>query len=66
VNELAPAAQPTPDNNALFQTSGGDSSQEVAAEPDEDATIRAILADMESKQNGVETTTPEQGGAGPE
>lgn len=58
-----PTAQPETDGNALFQTSGGAA---ATADPDEDATIRAILADMESKQNGVETTTPVPGGAGPE
>ncbi|MBL8711161.1 MAG: hypothetical protein JNL25_18345 [Rhodospirillaceae bacterium] len=51
---VAAPAQPTP----VFQTSAG-------SEPvDEDATIRAILADMEAKQAESEAALPVAGGEG--
>jgi hypothetical protein len=70
-----PAAAPVEapmggEESATFQTSSGQSAD--PAEPvDEDATIRAILADMEAKQNGTDTASPIQnapdtGGAGAE
>lgn len=43
---------------STFQTSAAP----AAAEADEDATIRAILADMEAKQNGAEAMPPAAGG----
>ena len=71
-----PVAATTTDSGATYQTSSGAPaaapsepvSTAVPAEApvDEDATIRAILADMDSQQNGTETPAPVSGGAGAE
>lgn len=64
--------QPVPQGNTFTTAAGAPPAEPV----DEDATIRAILADMEAQQNGTETspatttpantTTPEAGEAGAE
>lgn len=74
VVETASVPATVPDNvptedQAAYQTSSGQPADD-AVPVDEDAIIRAILADMEAKQNGTDETpdqiTPEAGGAGTE
>ena len=82
ITSVDPVAKPAEDNS-VFTTSAGApavtqpvvaqpaATQEAAAPVDEDATIRAILADMEAKQNDAETnlpttTSPASGGDGAE
>ena len=71
-----PVAATAVDSGATYQASAGAPVAAPLAAPaetasaevpvDEDATIRAILADMESQQNGTETPAPVSGGAGAE
>lgn len=70
-----PVAATAAESGATYQTSSAPAAVPAAAPAapasteapvDEDATIRAILADMESKQNGTETPAPVSGEAGTE
>lgn len=62
---VPPAPAPAAEASSVFQTSSGAASQPAAEPVDEDATIRAILADMEAKQSDP-ATTPALGGGGVE
>jgi hypothetical protein len=66
VPAATPSAPASTESDAIFQTSSGSHTPEPAVPVDEDATIRAILADMEAQQESPAATTPDLGGDGVE